>query len=110
TAQRLIVERAWKWSPEVTASVVRSLTTLARTAPDWRARVHALWTLDGIDRIEPALARSALEDRSRDVRVAAIRIAERWLSEPSHPLQAAVIAKIDDADWSVRQQLAASLG
>jgi mono/diheme cytochrome c family protein/glucose/arabinose dehydrogenase len=110
TAQRLIVERAWKWTPQVTSAVSQSLAALARSAPDWRTRVHALWTLDGIDRIEPGLVRTALDDRARDVRVAAIRIAERWLAEPSHALHDAVIAKIDDPDWSVRQQLAASLG
>ena len=39
-----------------------------------------------------------------------MRLAERWLSAPSHPIQAAVEARIDDADWAVRRQLAASLG
>ena len=52
----------------------------------------------------------ALEDPSRDVRVSAIRIAERWLGEANHPIQAAVLKRLDDPDWAVRQQLAASLG
>ena len=52
----------------------------------------------------------ALADRSRDVRVSAIRIAERWLGEANHPIQAAVLNRIDDTDWAVHQQLAASLG
>src|SRR5262249_51467621 len=47
---------------------------------------------------------------SRDVRMSAIRISERWLAEPSNPAQAAVLNHLDDADWSVRLQLAASLG
>ena len=110
TAQRLIVERAWQWAPETAATVARALASLARTAPDWRTRVHALWTLDGIDRIEPSMVAAALNDRARDVRVAAIRIAERWLAEPAHSIHAAVIARVDDQDWSVRRQLAASLG
>jgi mono/diheme cytochrome c family protein len=110
TAQRLIVERARTWNAAAVASVSQSLATLARSAPDWRTRVHALWTLDGIDRIQPAVVTAALNDPARDVRVAAIRIAERWLAEPNHPIHAAVIAKTGDPDWSVRQQLAASLG
>jgi mono/diheme cytochrome c family protein len=110
TAQRLIVERTGTWNAQVVATVARSLATLARSAPDWRTRVHALWTLDGIDRIEPAVVTAALSDTARDVRVAAIRISERWLSEATHPVHAAVIAKVSDPDWSVRQQLAASMG
>ena len=52
----------------------------------------------------------ALEDASRDVRASAIRIAERWLGEANHPIQAAVLKRLDDKDWAVRYQLAASLG
>jgi mono/diheme cytochrome c family protein len=51
-----------------------------------------------------------LEDKARDVRVVALRIAERWLGEANHPLQKAVLARVDDTDWAVRRQLAATLG
>ncbi len=79
-------------------------------AEDWRVRLHALWTLDGIDAIEPAQVTAALEDPAREVRVAGVRLAERWLGMASHPVQAAVLKRLDDPDWAVRQQLAASLG
>ena len=69
-----------------------------------------MWTLDGLDAIDPAIVEKALEDSSRDVRVSAVRIAERWLGDAGHPLQAAVLKRLDDGDWQVRQQLAASLG
>ena len=52
----------------------------------------------------------ALDDPSRDVRVSAIRLAERWLGKQANPIQAAVLKRLDDADWAVRDQLAASLG
>src|SRR5688572_20357080 len=103
TAQRLLVERADK-------SVARSLTQLAGTSKDWRTRVHALWTLDGLDAIEPATVVAALDDPSKEVRASAIRIAERWLGEPDSPVQAAVLKRLDDKEWPVRHQLAASLG
>jgi len=103
TAQRLLVERGAK-------TAVPALTALASRAPDWRTRLHALWTLDGIDAIQPATVTSALEDSSRDVRLSAIRIAERWLGEANHPIQAAVLKRLDDPDWAVHQQLAASIG
>ena len=103
TAQRLLVERGNR-------SVVPALNALAENAPDPRTRMHALWTLDGIDAIQPATVIKALDDGARDVRVSAIRIAERWLGESNHPIQAAVLKRIDDPHWAVHQQLAASIG
>ncbi len=110
TAQRLLVERLGAAGPKSPPAAVEALTKLAATASEPRVRLHALWTLDGIDRIEPATVTAALEDSSRDVRVAAIRIAERWLGGRTHPIQAAVLKRLDDGDWAVRKQLAASLG
>jgi HEAT repeat protein len=83
---------------------------LAGTAADWRVRLRALWALDGIDRIEPPAVATALDDRSAEVRVAAVRIAERWLGQAGHPIAPAVLKRLDDGDWAVRRQLAASLG
>jgi len=103
TAQRLLVERG-------APTVVPALTKLAGSAPDPRTRLHALWTLDGIDRIEVSTVVSALDDNSRDVRASALRIAERWLADANHPIRPAVLKRLDDSDWFVREQLAASLG
>ena len=52
----------------------------------------------------------ALDDASRDVRTSALRLAERWLSNPDSPVAAAVLKRLDDTDWNVRRQLAATLG
>jgi mono/diheme cytochrome c family protein/glucose/arabinose dehydrogenase len=103
TAQRLLVERADR-------SAVDALKKLAARAPQPRTRLHALWTLDGMDAIDAATVTAALEDSSRDVRASAIRLAERWLREPQHPIHAAVLQRVADRDWWVRDQLAASLG
>jgi mono/diheme cytochrome c family protein len=102
-AQRLLVERG-------DGSVVPALTTLVETAPDWRTRVHALWTLDGLNAVTPATVAKAFADASRDVRVAAVRISERWLGEKDHQLQPRVVALAGDQDWAVRQQAVASMG
>ncbi|CAN5751734.1 hypothetical protein BH24ACI4_BH24ACI4_27120 [soil metagenome] len=102
-AQRLIVERGDR-------SVVPDLVRLAAGAPDWRTRLHAVWTLDGLDEADPQTVIRALEDPSREVRVAAIRISERWYSDAEHPVTRAVLKRLDDEDWWVRHQLAASLG
>jgi putative membrane-bound dehydrogenase-like protein len=103
TAQRVLVERGDR-------SAAPALTRLAETAKDWRARVHALWTLDGLTALTPLDVTKALSDPSRDVRTSAVRLAERWLGEADHPLQRAVVALADDSDWAVRQQVAASIG
>jgi mono/diheme cytochrome c family protein/HEAT repeat protein len=103
TAQRLLVERGDR-------SVVAALKTLAIDAEQPRTRLHALWTLDGLDAIDAASVTRALRDRSRDVRMSAVRLAERWLSEGNQAVQAAVLALISDPDWAVRDQLGASLG
>jgi mono/diheme cytochrome c family protein/glucose/arabinose dehydrogenase len=103
TAQRLLVERA-------ETSVVPELKQLALRAPDFRTRLHALWTLDGLDAIDAQAVERALSDKSPDVRASAVRLSERWLGTPDHPLQAAVLQKLDDANWMVRRQAAASIG
>jgi glucose/arabinose dehydrogenase len=72
TAQRLLVERGDR-------SVTTGLRKLVEGAPSWRTRLHALWTLDGLDSVQPDLVVRALDDRARDVRVAAIRVSEQWL-------------------------------
>ena len=103
TAQRLLVERGNR-------SVVASLKTMAGSAPQPYTRLKALSVLDGNDTIDVPTLTRALADANRDVRAFAIRIAERWLGEANHPIHAAVRERLDDTDWAVREQLAASLG
>ncbi len=103
TAQRLLVERNDK-------SATPALKKLAIGAADFRTRLHALWALDGMESIDPETVTRALADRHRDVRVAAVRVSERWLKEPGHALHAAVVRLTSDGDWAVRAQVAASLG
>ena len=103
TAQRLLVERGDQ-------SATPALTTLVETAPDWRTRLHALWTLDGLNTVTAETVRWALADSSRDVRAAAVRISERWLGEREHSFQSRVVALAEDRDWAVRQQAIASMG
>jgi mono/diheme cytochrome c family protein len=86
------------------------LKTLVETATEARTRLHALWTLDGMDRVEPTTVLRALAATSRDVRAAGVRVAERFMAESNQPVMDAVVRLVDDADWSVRQQVAASLG
>jgi mono/diheme cytochrome c family protein len=72
--------------------------------------LKALWVLDGLDVIEPSDVMPALAHADRDMRVSALRLSERWLRTPNHPIHAAVMKLLDDKDWAVRRQLAATLG
>jgi len=102
-AQQWLVERG-------DASVAPALVKVAESAPDWRTRLHALWTLDGIDAVEPGTVTRALSDSSSEVCAAATRIAERWLGEPGHRVAASVLSRLDTPHRLLRYQLAASFG
>jgi mono/diheme cytochrome c family protein/glucose/arabinose dehydrogenase len=103
SAQQLLVQRR-------DMSAVPALVKLANTAPLPRTRLQALWTLDGMDALDPAIVLSALENPSRDVRVSALRLSERWLGDAASPFVAAVLKRVADQDQAVRRQVAATLG
>jgi len=108
TAQRLLVERGS--AADADGAARTALTSLASGAKAPATRLQALWTLDGMDAIEPDVVAAALEDSSPHVRRSAVRLAERWIGEEAHPIRAAVLRRMKDRDLSVRRQLAASLG
>lgn len=103
TAQRILVERG-------DLSVVPALQRLASDQTSERARLHALWILDAMDRLDQATVIDALDDPSHNVRVSAVRLAERWLRVADHPIHAHVLPRTNDPHWAVRAQVAASLG
>ena len=100
TAQRLLVERGDR-------SIAKALADKAEKAPDWRTRVHALWTLDGLDGIEPptvnARARGLI--RGREGFGAANRGSMGRAAD--HPLQAAVLKRAQDNGLGRSTQLVA---
>jgi mono/diheme cytochrome c family protein len=104
TAQRLLVERADR-------SVVPALEALARSGRDPAVRLHALWTLEGLDQLDAGLLRELLADSSDKVRATAVRLSERWLREaPESALVRAVVERAADPSADVVLQLALSLG
>jgi mono/diheme cytochrome c family protein len=86
------------------------LRKVALSGADVRGRLKALWVLDALDAIEPNDVMAALSHADRDVRVSALRLSERWLRMANHPIHGAVMKLLDDKDWAVRRQLAATLG
>ncbi len=94
TAQRLLVVRQDQ-------SVVPSLTRMATEHPNPLARVHALWTLEGLASVDAALVRRALKDASPRVRENVIRLAETLVKAGDAPLAADVLAMAQDTDPNV---------
>jgi mono/diheme cytochrome c family protein/glucose/arabinose dehydrogenase len=115
TAQRLLVERrdpaaagllAQFFEPEKLKG-----TDLAPSAITPLARLHALWTLEGLGAIDRATVLRALADPDAGVCAAAIRLAEKWLRPPGDAeLLARVSALGERPEPAVRLQLAFSLG
>ncbi len=69
TAQKLLVLKQDK-------SVVPALEAMVRTSGNQLARIHALWTLEGLNALDPALARTEMRDSHPEMRVQAIRASE----------------------------------
>ena len=102
TAQRLLVER------QETAAV-ESLVALVRDGASPQGRLHALYTLDGLDALTPEVVERALGDPHFGVRLHALRLAERWLGDRP-TLLGKVVGMVDDPHPKVRLQLAFTLG
>lgn len=67
-AQKLLVLRQDQ-------SVVPALTKMARTSTEL-GRIHALWTLEGLNAASAELVRTSMADKNPRIRAAAIRISE----------------------------------
>jgi putative membrane-bound dehydrogenase-like protein len=101
TAQRLIIERQDKGAVEPLVKMTASPSPLAR--------LHALWTLEGLGALEDGALLAGMKDGEAGLREHALRLAESRLPA-SKPLQEAVLAMAGEASPRVRFQLAFTLG
>lgn len=101
-AQRLLVDRANK-------QAVPALIKMAQNTASPPGRLHAMWTLEGIGQLTPALIEQALKDPVAGIRENAIKLAElHFLNAPE--LQNVLLSLKGDTDAKVRYQLLCSLG
>lgn len=98
TAQKLLVLKGDK-------SVVPSLVTMAQSSPNHLARIHALWTLEGLDALTPDLIRGVLKDSHPQGRIAAIRTSETLYQQGERSLVPNITALIKDPDPNVAVQV-----
>ena len=101
TAQRLLVTGNRR-------DAAPALERVADTRPSALARLHALWTLEGLGRLEVPRVLQALADPDPGIRENAIILTERWLVQPA--VSDALLALVADPDARVRFQLLATLG
>ena len=90
TAQRVLVEKK-------DATVAPAIANIATTSKNPLAKIHALWTLEGMAALSPEVITACLQDKNAKVRATAVRVADRTL--------AAELAKLV-ADPSVDVQIA----
>lgn len=104
-AQRLLVERS-------DVNSVDLLNVLATTSENPQARIHALWTLEGMGKLTAGtLALAGRIDDSR-VHVQVLRLSEAFAGTPNAKPLVALMQTYAQApsDWSLEMQLALSAG
>ena len=102
TAQKLIIVRGDK-------SIVPTLRSMAEHDSNPITRLHALWTVDGLNSIDSELLIERLQDTDPRVRCAAIRIAEPLMVKNDPKVMAAIKPLGMDSDAGVAEQLCVSL-
>ena len=108
TAQRLLVER----KDAVTVAELKKLANTDETGLPFLP-LHALWTLEGMGKLDEMTVETALGDANRKVRAAAIRIAEPFLKSggwADERLRGKLLSLTNDASADVHMQLALTLG
>jgi mono/diheme cytochrome c family protein len=103
TAQRLLILKQDK-------SVVPSLQELTRSSNNQLARFHALWTLEGLGALDPALVREQMKDSNPRMRIQAIRASETLFKAGNRTFDAEYRALTKDADTDVAIQALLTLG
>lgn len=101
-AQRLLVDRADK-------NAVPALVKMASNPESAMGRLHALWTLQGMNAMQTDLIKNALKDTVAGIRENAIKLAELHLKD-NPALGTTLLALQNDKDIKVRFQLLLTLG
>lgn len=101
-AQKLLVVRGDR-------SVAPALKTMALGSPSQLARIHALWTLNGLKSLDNQTLSQALKDKDAEVRKTAVWICDEKLRAGDNQLLTVLESLKNDPSADVRFQLALSL-
>jgi glucose/arabinose dehydrogenase/mono/diheme cytochrome c family protein len=72
-------------------------------------KIHALWTLEGLDAIDKDILSGALKDENSQVRKAAVWISEPYLKRNDDQIITEVAALKNDSNYNVRVQVLLSM-
>ncbi|GAA4238386.1 hypothetical protein GCM10022291_28660 [Postechiella marina] len=103
-AQKLIILKGDK-------SIIPTLTKIAtggNKSP--LARLHALWTIEGLDEINTSIITKALNDEDARVKQAALRLSEPFIKKNNKEILDAISNLKNDTDIDVNLQLIRTLG
>ncbi len=99
TSQSLLVTRQLE-------TVAPDLRAMATTHDNPLARLHALWALDGLGKLDRATSFAGLRDKDSRVRAAAVRTLEHALEKKALPADyAQLLPLVDDPSTQVVAQL-----
>ena len=97
TAQQLLVLKQDK-------SVVPALVAMTKTSTNQLARIHALWTLEGLNSLDAATVRQEMKDSDPQIRIQAIRASESLYKGGDKSLLADYRVATKDPDTNVAIQ------
>ncbi|MFT5905069.1 MAG: mono/diheme cytochrome c family protein/glucose/arabinose dehydrogenase [Cryomorphaceae bacterium] len=103
TAQQLIIDSG-------DASVIPALNALASDASKPLGQIHALWTLEGLGKVNLAAIIGALKSNDSYVLESAIRLTEQLPEIEAFAILSTLSELVSKSDIIVERQLAASLG
>jgi glucose/arabinose dehydrogenase/mono/diheme cytochrome c family protein len=100
TAQQLLILKQDK-------SVVPALKQMAKSSNNQLARIHALWTLDGLMAADATLVRDLMKDADQQIRIAAIRASETLYKagERTFASDYKTLARDSDVDVTIQAML-----
>jgi mono/diheme cytochrome c family protein len=108
-AQQLLIVRNDKTVvPALKEIATGGRGSLSKSAGDL-ARIHALWTLEGMDAMDKPALLHALADTSASVRKTAVWISEMYIKQNNNEIIDALTKLLEDASADVRIQLSLSL-
>lgn len=105
TAQRLLIERN-------DAAAIAPLTAAVQGKSPL-GRLHALWTLEGLGKLDDELVYETFADKDAAVRASAVFLSKRFIKNFNNPdpvLLQAIAPLARDTDANVRMQLVFALG
>ena len=108
-AQKELITRADQSVIPALKEIATGKRTVAHKETEHLARIHALWTLEGMQAVDQDLLIAAMNDPDARVRKTAVWISEPMLKSGDHALLEQAARLSEDADDDVRIQLLLSL-